>query len=99
MEKSKKRYISLSEYTDIERKTYTEIIAKFQAKYNVMAARLRGVSNILRTPRLTEMFHRRMRDEVVSYHRCVEDLVNSHNLMESEGAFGSILDNASSSLF
>ena len=53
-------YIRLKEFTDIERRVHTAITEAFQEKVAGLKLKLRAVSNILRTPRLTAIFHKEM---------------------------------------
>ena len=63
----RKEYINLSNFTDIERKLCTHITRMFTAKLQEQKKKLHGTQNILRTPRLTDLFHKRMRNKMSSW--------------------------------
>ena len=77
---TKRDFDGLKSYTLIHNQVNDAIVKKLLDKVKELRFRLRGVQNILRTPRLTTMFHKRMMSNVGSFAQHAQAMINEYDL-------------------
>ena len=76
-------FASLVSFTDLERDVNHAVIRQLEQKCERLTIQVRGVSNILNTPRLCEIFRRKMAVRKAMAAN-IEEMVIENNLLDSQ---------------